>query len=217
MWNCQSPQISLREPSYAPFHYNWAIGGTGSQNSPSTESPNGEYQSFGALVQPSSLYLEQLAERLGTTALQNIGYARFTGNYKILAHHDNSSILVQNASTADNTPIIQQATFPNSAYAKWQFIDIGAGRFEIKNLNSTKALAAASTAAGAPIIQTTYPGNGLDQWTVTGLPGGLAKIVNNASSLALEIPAGATADNTQLDQNLYSGAPYQQFQFLTSP
>ena len=123
-------------------------------------------------------------------------------------------MIVQGALTADNTPIIQQAAFPNTASAKWMFVDIGGGRFEIKNLNSGKALAAQSVSPGAPIVQTTYAGTGLDQWVVTDVAGSVTKIVNRASGLALEVPGGATADNTQLDQNAYSGGANQQFSVL---
>ena len=220
LWNCQAPQISLREPSYAMMttpQYNWVIGGLGSLESGDTEAPVGEQQSFGTLVQPGSLYLEQLRERLGSSALQNIGYSRFTGNNKILAHHDNSAVIVRGALTADNTPIIQQAAFPNTASAKWAFVDVGGGRFEIKDLNSGKALAAQTAAPGALVVQTTYTGNGLDQWTVTDVAGSVTKIVNRASGLALEVPGSATADNTQLDQNAYTGAANQQFSVLPVP
>jgi hypothetical protein len=39
--------------------------------------PNGIYDSFGARVTPSSLYLQQLLERNGPSALINIGYGDY--------------------------------------------------------------------------------------------------------------------------------------------
>jgi hypothetical protein len=71
MFNCQTPQFQLEQPASAPYHYNWAIGGKGSQRS---YSDPGTYQSFGSIVQPASLYRQQLQERLGPAAVANIGY-----------------------------------------------------------------------------------------------------------------------------------------------
>ena len=217
-YNCQAPNISVQEPAYttkAPF-YNWCIGGIGNRDtSTSPEDPDGEFQNFGALVQPSSLYLEQLQERLGSAALQNIGYPRFSGTYKILNRNSNLAAVVQSGLTADGTPIIQTA-FVRTPADKWTFVDVGGGKFEIKNLSSGKALAASSTVSGAAIVQTTYAGNGLDQWVITDLAP-YAKIVNRATGFALEVPGSSTANGTQLDQGVYGGGANQQFQILGAP
>jgi autotransporter-associated beta strand protein len=73
MYNCQVPQFQLEQPVLTNT-YNWAIGGIGSQAS---YSDSGIYDAFGSIVNPLSLYLEQLKERLGPAAVQNIGYAVF--------------------------------------------------------------------------------------------------------------------------------------------
>ena len=69
-WNVTSPWLLV---SAAPGTENWCIGCVGSQTS--TSDPNGIFDSLGTQVTPSSLYLAQLCERLGPSALTNIGYS----------------------------------------------------------------------------------------------------------------------------------------------
>ena len=77
-WNCVAKSYTIQQP---PGSMNWAIGciGTeatstqpGSPNGPKL--PSGIFESRGVPVNPSSLYLAQLKERLGPQALANIGY-----------------------------------------------------------------------------------------------------------------------------------------------
>ena len=77
-WNVISTYFLVQEP---PGAHNWCIGCVGNvlteamPGGDGTPLPNGIYDSLGAPVTPSSLYLEQLCERLGPTALTNIGYS----------------------------------------------------------------------------------------------------------------------------------------------
>src|SRR5262249_5430361 len=75
-WNVTTPWLVVQMP---PGSQNWGIGCVGtpiSGNEPgSTKAvPDGIYDSLGTPVTPTSLYLAQLCERLGPTALTNIGY-----------------------------------------------------------------------------------------------------------------------------------------------
>ncbi|WP_079910868.1 hypothetical protein [Paenibacillus sp. 32352] len=69
-WNVEAPQILV---SQAPGTMNWCIGCVGKKMS--SKEPEGQYDSWGAKVNPESLYLAQLKERLGAEALTNIGYS----------------------------------------------------------------------------------------------------------------------------------------------
>jgi hypothetical protein len=75
-WNVDTPYLLVQQP---PGDANWCIGCIGQETS-DTESgtgkavPNGYYESLGTHVTPSSLYLAQMLDRLGATALANIGY-----------------------------------------------------------------------------------------------------------------------------------------------
>jgi hypothetical protein len=77
-WNCEAKSYVNQIP---PGACNWVIGSTG-ESTPlrrpfDTEGPllpEGIFDSPGARVAPASLYLAQLAERLGMQALRNTGY-----------------------------------------------------------------------------------------------------------------------------------------------
>jgi hypothetical protein len=80
-WNCIAKTFIIQNP---PGAANWAIGCIGERQQTarlfdtSPILPEGIFDSHGTPVMPQSLYLAQLAERLGTGALKNIGYASNT-------------------------------------------------------------------------------------------------------------------------------------------
>jgi hypothetical protein len=77
LWNCEAKDYLLQNP---PGAMNWMIGCVGASESAArpfgTEPrlPGGTEDSTGARVEPKSLYLAQLAERLGPEAIKRIGY-----------------------------------------------------------------------------------------------------------------------------------------------
>ena len=76
-WNCAARTYIIQQP---PGSMNWAIGCRGAREKsgmPFGHQPNlpeGIYDSHGAPVAPGSLYLAQLAERLGPQAVKAVGY-----------------------------------------------------------------------------------------------------------------------------------------------
>lgn len=74
-YNCQSTNHTVQCPAVTN-HYNWWIGGSGANTCPSLNP--GTYDHDGTMVAPTSLYLEQLKERLGGAAVENIGYTLFS-------------------------------------------------------------------------------------------------------------------------------------------
>jgi len=74
MYNCQVPQFQLEQLETTTNQYNWTIGGIGSIDN---YGDKGIYDKLGTILGPRSLYLEQLKERAGPVAVQNIGYAVF--------------------------------------------------------------------------------------------------------------------------------------------
>jgi hypothetical protein len=69
-WNCKAKWFNIQQP---PGAMNWCIGGVGELDKKA--SPKGPWlSSHGIPVEPASLYLAQLRERLGAQALTNIGY-----------------------------------------------------------------------------------------------------------------------------------------------
>lgn len=78
-WNCTSSKTGIRaeNPKGA---INWTIGGTGP-----AKLGDGYFESWGTYVEPRSLYLAQLKDRLGNTAVNNITIAaQRTGNIRDL-------------------------------------------------------------------------------------------------------------------------------------
>ena len=76
-WNCIANFYVIQQP---PGSMNWAIGCIGDRLKTARYFdtapilPEGTFESHGAPVAPASLYLAQLQERLGPTALKNMGY-----------------------------------------------------------------------------------------------------------------------------------------------
>jgi hypothetical protein len=76
-WNCVAKSYVVQQP---PGAINWAIGCVGERelmSRPFDTSPTlaeGTFDSYEKPVGPQSLYLAQLAERLGPASLKNIGY-----------------------------------------------------------------------------------------------------------------------------------------------
>ncbi len=89
-WNCVAKTYVIQQP---PGVYNWAIGCIGERLQTARYFdttpilPEGIFDSPGTPVAPQSLYLAQLQERLGTSALANMDYA---GNS--LAQFPNKSV-----------------------------------------------------------------------------------------------------------------------------
>lgn len=70
-WNCEGPLVCQRPPTAQ----NWAIGQIGEkQPGAFAPRPDGYWESQGRRVEPRSLYLQQLEDRLGKMAVKNIGY-----------------------------------------------------------------------------------------------------------------------------------------------
>jgi hypothetical protein len=77
VWNCSAKEFTVQNP---PGATNWLIGSIGKDaRAPrpfgkEPDMPEGTVDSDGTPVTPRSLYLTQLAQRLGPNALKNLGY-----------------------------------------------------------------------------------------------------------------------------------------------
>jgi len=79
-------------------------------------------------------------------------------------------------------------------------------------------VASASTAEGADIFQFAYGGaNTNDEWSIVDVGSGYWRVTNRNSGKSAEVVGGGTADGTDVVQRTYSGATYQQFQFVSVP
>lgn len=70
-WNCEGSLVCQRPPTAQ----NWAIGQVGQKAKGAFEPrPDGWWESHGQHVTPDSLYLTQLKDRLGQSAVENLGW-----------------------------------------------------------------------------------------------------------------------------------------------
>lgn len=68
VWNCEGSLVCQKPPTAQ----NWAIGHVGTKRPGAFEREEGAWDSLGTHVQPRSLYLKQLEDRLGRQAVDNI-------------------------------------------------------------------------------------------------------------------------------------------------
>ncbi len=127
----------------------------------------------------------------------------------------NSGLMAQaqNAATANGTPIVigSPGGLDND---KWALIPTDSGYYRITNKKSQSVMAVqgASLSAGAVIVEWTFGSGKNDQWMPMSAGNGLYYFINRLSSLCLNVPGGA--NGTQLNQQPYTGAASQQFNFL---
>ncbi|UUZ79725.1 hypothetical protein LJK88_32220 [Paenibacillus sp. P26] len=69
-WNTEGRLVTHRPPTAQ----NWAIGHVGVKDPGGNRGPDGYWESHGRHVEPRSLYLQRLKDRLGGEALRRIGY-----------------------------------------------------------------------------------------------------------------------------------------------
>lgn len=128
--------------------------------------------------------------------------------------------VVQNASIADGAPIMtayDHALGNGSNNDEWKFIPSTNGYYQVVNANSSLSMAVqdASTASGAPIIQSTFSnGTGNDEWLIQHTANGSYNFVNRRSSLVLDVPDSRGKSNSQLDQAQANACADQQFKLV---
>lgn len=75
-WNCEGPLVCQKPPTAQ----NWAIGHVGEKTPGAFDPrPDGYWESFGRHVDPASLYLQQLKDRLGSGVVRNVGTSNRRG------------------------------------------------------------------------------------------------------------------------------------------
>ncbi|MGB7160523.1 MAG: hypothetical protein WBD40_20830 [Tepidisphaeraceae bacterium] len=67
-WNCQGTMIAQSPPTANT----WVVGFVGEKDKPAFERPDATWEATGRHVEPRSLYLKQLEDRLGAKAVENI-------------------------------------------------------------------------------------------------------------------------------------------------
>ena len=195
MYNCQVPQFQLEQPNTTTNQYNWTIGGIGSADN---YSDKGIYDALGTILNPRSLYLEQLRERLGGAAIENIGYSLFTlGAPASLSVYPGTNatlaVTLGDPALMSNLVALAVSGLPAGVSAAWSTnVVTGAG-------TATLTLTAASSAAPG-----SYP------LTVTGTNAGLTHGTNvtlAVTALPRPVFTGVTLTGTNLIGRGTNGLP----------
>jgi hypothetical protein len=131
IWNCEAKDFLVQNP---PGALNWVIGSIGrSETAPRPFGsgpilPGGVEDSPGRHVAPASLYLTQLAERLGPQALKNIGYASSDPRSASLPPASGKPQAATGLSRRDNLALDRPVLTTNTRggqreFAGWQALD----------------------------------------------------------------------------------------------
>jgi hypothetical protein len=139
MYNCVVPEFELEQPDTTTNEYNWTIGGIGAT---AGYSDDGIYDTLGSIVAPHSLYLEQLKERLGPAAVENIGYAPFTLSESPLA-------LTVVAGSAASFTVTVTATNYFSDTVALSVSDLPSGATDVLSTNSISGTGASTVTVTA--------------------------------------------------------------------
>jgi hypothetical protein len=75
MWNCEGSMVAQTPPTANT----WVVGFVGQKGKPAFERPDATWESTGTHVEPRSLYLKQLEDRLGAAAVRNVEATPRTG------------------------------------------------------------------------------------------------------------------------------------------
>jgi hypothetical protein len=67
LWNCEGTVVAQTPPTANT----WVVGFVGERGKPAFERPDATWEATGAHVEPRSLYLKQLEDRLGAEAVKN--------------------------------------------------------------------------------------------------------------------------------------------------
>ncbi|HEY1788043.1 MAG TPA: hypothetical protein VGJ73_07805 [Verrucomicrobiae bacterium] len=144
MYNCVVPQFQLEQPDTTTNQYNWTIGGIGAT---AGYSDDGIYDTLGSIVTPHSLYLEQLRERLGPAAVENIGYAPLTLSVAPLTqsvapgHNVSFTVNITSTNYFDDTVALSAAGMPLDASGGFSTGSISGSGTSIMTVTASNSIA----------------------------------------------------------------------------
>lgn len=206
MYNCQVPQFQLEEPAATTNQYNWVIGGIGSEDN---YSDNGIYDTLGTIVSPRSLYLEQLKERLGPAAVQNIGYPVF-----VLSAAPETNTTVAGDAAAFTVNVTGTNYFTDTVALDVGGLPAGAGAGFSTNSIAGAGSAVLTVSTPAGLAAGVYP------VTISGMDGNLTNSVTVNLVVTAPVPPVVNGENYDSSSGLFrfsfSGPAAQSFRVLAS-
>jgi pectin methylesterase-like acyl-CoA thioesterase len=116
-------------------------------------------------------------------------------------------------STADGGNL-RQYTRTDAVNQQFQFVDVGAGYYQLKNRNSGKVIAVPSATDGAQVIQTTASTDTKQHFAVKDSAGGYVRFISRHSGKALDLWEWSVADGGIVAQYADLDGYNQQWQMV---
>ncbi|MGX7673908.1 glycosyl hydrolase family 95 catalytic domain-containing protein [Plantactinospora sp. DSM 117369] len=174
-------------------------------------------ETSGAAVQPTRIEadLVEFAGQAGHTYRASgvmSGPVEAGVHYRLVAQHSGKAADINGASTAAGASLIQWQA-GSGQNQQFEFLPADGGHFRIRARHSGLFLQVASNSTGADITQQPdTPNAASQQWRVDDQGGGVARLINRQSGLAMDVWQASTADGGRISQWTPGTGANQRFQ-----
>ena len=132
--------------------------------------------------------------------------------YRLVAQHSGKAADINGASTAAGGLLIQWQS-SSGQNQQFEFVSADGGHFRIRARHSSLFLQAANNSTGADITQQPDASNATSQqWRVDDQGGGVVRLINRQSGLAMDVWQASTADGARISQWTPGTGANQRFQ-----
>ncbi|WP_250009025.1 glycoside hydrolase N-terminal domain-containing protein [Actinoplanes sp. M2I2] len=131
--------------------------------------------------------------------------------YRLVAQHSGKAADINGASAAAGAQLIQWQT-TTALNQQFEFLPSDVGYYRIRARHSRLVLQVAGTGTGADITQQPDAGTTAQQWRVEDQGGGVVRLLNRLSGLAMDVWQAATADGARISQWTPGSGAHQRFQ-----
>lgn len=135
--------------------------------------------------------------------------------YKFINSQSGLAFDVKSWNTAENAPI-EQYTYNGGGNQLFQIVLTASSTWKIVNTFTGKAVTGSGTSAGAGVIQQTFSNAQAQLWGIDDHNGHF-KLINKASSNALEVPSGNKTSGTLAETSPYGGNANQDWDIVAVP
>jgi len=133
-------------------------------------------------------------------------------SYRLVAQHSGKAADINGGSTAAGAQLIQWQTAAGALHQQFEFLSSDGGYHRIRARHSGLVLQAAGSGTGADITQQSDTNATNQQWRVEDQGGGVVRLVNRQSGLAMDVWQASTADGARISQWTPSTGANQRFQ-----
>jgi alpha-L-fucosidase 2 len=132
-------------------------------------------------------------------------------HYRLVAQHSGKAADISGASATAGAQLIQWQV-SGGLNQQFDFLPSDGGHYRIRARHSGLVLQVSGTGTGADITQQPDTGSTGQQWRVEDQGGGVVRLINRQSGLAMDVWQAATADGARISQWTPGGSANQRFQ-----